>query len=221
MNSMSSHDADVPVEPHRYSGPHRVDIGNESEDEQASVVDEDIVVIETHDAAEESDSDASEHSEATPAFIWSAGPSGPAEAMAEESSAGDASWSAAAEVAPGPVDQGPAASESTAPGATSAAAMAATGLPGADAGQWSEIKAMFVDDPGESVKRASGMVERAVDNLMTSLRQQQESLDSWHANDAASTEALRNALRGYQSLFDQLDGMSDRFGAGRDRVSSS
>jgi hypothetical protein len=90
-----------------------------------------------------------------------------------------------------------------------------------DEGQWSEIKAMFVDDPGESVKRASGMVERALEHLMSSVRELQDSLASWQAHGSTGTEELRNALRGYQSLFDQLDGMSDRFRAGRDRVGSA
>ncbi len=79
---------------------------------------------------------------------------------------------------------------------------------------------MFVDDPGESVKLASGLVERAMENLMASLRQRQESLGSWESGDATGTEELRNALRGYRSLFDELDGLSGQLGSGRDRVSS-
>src|SRR5262245_27177625 len=93
------------------------------------------------------------------------------------------------------------------------------GSPGNGAERWSEIKAIFVDDPGESVKLASAMVERAIENLMTALRERQNSLPSWQANDrAADTEELRKALRSYQSLFDELDGVSGQFGAGQDRV---
>jgi hypothetical protein len=218
MSSMSSHDTDVPVEQqHRYSGAQPADIGHESEDEQASVLDEDVVVIETYDPVDDRDLDASEHREASPGTIWSAAASGPAEAMTGEQSAGEAAEAVAPEtVVPA----------STAPDTTGSAladnrqfsGWPATGAPRADAGQWSEIKAMFVDDPGESVKRASGMVERAMENLMISLRERQESLASWQENDATGTEELRNALRGYQSLFDQLDGMSDRFRTAPDRM---
>jgi hypothetical protein len=252
MSSMSSHDTDVPVEQHRYSGAQPADIGHESEDEQASVLDEDVVVIETYDAVDDRDPDASEHREASPGIILSAAASGPAEAMTGEQSAGDAAEAVAPETtypktamhesaeSPAPETES-AAPETTAPADvapetvvpattapdTTGSALAdnrqfsgwpATGAPGADAGPWSEIKAMFVDDPGESVKRASGMVERAMENLMISLRDRQESLASWQENDATGTEELRNALRGYQSLFDQLDGMSDRFRTAPDRM---
>jgi len=92
---------------------------------------------------------------------------------------------------------------------------------GNGAERWSEIKAIFVDDPGESVKLASAMVERAMENLMTALRERQDSLASWQANDtAADTEELRKALRSYQSLFDELDGVSGHFRAGQDRVTN-
>jgi hypothetical protein len=88
-----------------------------------------------------------------------------------------------------------------------------------DAQQWSEIKAMFVDDPGESVKLASGLVEQAIENLVSSLRQRHDSLSSWESGDASDTEGLRNVLRSYRSLYDQLDGMSSQVGSGHQRVS--
>jgi hypothetical protein len=214
MSSMSSHDTDVPVEQqHRYSGAQPADIGHESEDEQASVLDEDVVVIETYDPVDDRDLDASEHREASPGTIWSAAASGPAEAMTGEQSAGGA-----AEAVPPETTSPRTAMHESAESPTPETESPATGAPRADAGQWSEIKAMFVDDPGESVKRASGMVERAMENLMISLRDRQESLASWQENDATGTEELRNALRGYQSLFDQLDGMSDRFRTAPDRM---
>ena len=228
MSSMSSHDTDVPVEQqHRYSGAQPADIGHESEDEQASVLDEDVVVIETYDPVDDRDLDATEHREASPGTIWSAAASGPAEAMTGEQSAGEAAEAVAPETTyPRTAMHESAASDGAAPESAPSEAESpapetespATGAPRADAGQWSEIKAMFVDDPGESVKRASGMVERAMENLMISLRDRQESLASWQENDATGTEELRNALRGYQSLFDQLDGMSDRFRTAPDRM---
>jgi hypothetical protein len=218
MSSISSHDTDVPVEQqHQYSGAQPADIGHESEDEQASVPDEDVVVIETYDAVDDRDPNASEHREASPGTIWSAAASGPAEAMTGQQSAGEGAEAVAPETG------APAITAQDTTGSALAdnrpfSGWPATGAPSADAGKWSEIKAMFVDDPGESVKRASGMVERAMENLMISLRDRQESLASWHSNDATGTEELRNALRGYQSLFDQLDGMSDRFRTAPDRM---
>ena len=85
--------------------------------------------------------------------------------------------------------------------------------------QWREIKAMFVDDPSGSVQAASGLVEQAIEGLMASVRERQESLaTSWQAGDAAGNEELRNALRGYRLLFDELDQISRQFPASQDRV---
>ena len=86
--------------------------------------------------------------------------------------------------------------------------------------RWREIKAMFVDDPGESVKVASGLVEQAIEDLVTSLRQRQESLVPWESGDAADTEGLRKVLRSYRSLFEQLEGMSGQVRSGQDRMTS-
>ena len=83
------------------------------------------------------------------------------------------------------------------------------------AAEWSEIKAMFVDDPTASVQRASGLVERAVEGFMSALRKRQDSLGGWQEGDAGRTEELRMALRGYRSLFDQLEQMSGRYSSGQ------
>jgi hypothetical protein len=96
--------------------------------------------------------------------------------------------------------------------------VAGTGATVAGVQQWSEIKAMFVDDPGESVRLASGLVERAIEDLVASLRQRQESLSSWESGNASDTEGLRSVLRSYQNLFDQLDTVSGQFASGRERV---
>jgi hypothetical protein len=90
--------------------------------------------------------------------------------------------------------------------------------PQAASAQWSEVKALFVDDPSGSVKVASGLVEKAIEGLMASVRQRQDSLASWQVGDAAGTEELRNALRGYRSLFDELDQISRQFPVGQDRM---
>ncbi len=87
------------------------------------------------------------------------------------------------------------------------------GIAGAE--RWSEIQAMFVDDPRASVNLASGLVEQAVEDLTASVRQRQDSLaSSWQTtSDTTSTEQLRNALRGYRAFFYQLDRMSTQFSA--------
>ena len=106
------------------------------------------------------------------------------------------------------------AGEQAASADTGLAGVAASGtVPGAgdSAAEWSEIKALFVDDPGASVQRASTLVERAVEGFMSSLRQRQDSLGSWQEGDATGTEELRKALRGYRGLFDQLEQMSGQF----------
>lgn len=111
-----------------------------------------------------------------------------------------------------------AAEEATAYG-DSPAQPAATGTAAGGADQWSEIKAMFVDDPSASVRLASGLVERAIEGLMTSVRQRQDSLAlSWQDGDATGTEELRNALRGYRGLFEEIGQLSGQFPAGQDRV---
>jgi hypothetical protein len=89
--------------------------------------------------------------------------------------------------------------------------LAGTAGAASSAAEWSEIKALFVDDPSDSVQRASALVERAVQGFMASLRQRQDSLRTWHEGDAAGTEELRTALRGYRNLLDQLEQMSGEF----------
>ena len=92
--------------------------------------------------------------------------------------------------------------------------------PGNGAEQWSEIKALFVDDPSGSVKAACGLVEKAIEGLMASVRQRQDSLlaSIWQAGDAAGTEELRNALRSYRGMFDVVDQISRQFPVGQDRA---
>jgi hypothetical protein len=79
---------------------------------------------------------------------------------------------------------------------------------------------MFVDDPAKSVKLASGLVDRAINDLVTSLRERQDSLATWEDGDGSDTEGLRNVLRSYRSLFEQLEGMSGEFGSGKTKTSA-
>ena len=110
-----------------------------------------------------------------------------------------------------------AAHDATAPEAADEATTADMAAGGTTLGSpsWSEIKAMFVDDPAKSVKLASGLVDRAINDLVTSLRERQDSLASSEDGDGSDTEGLRNVLRSYRSLFEQLEGMSGEFGSGK------
>jgi hypothetical protein len=160
----------------------------------------DVVVIESHNPAADQDL---AHQETPPprGSIWSADPADPAKAIDPDASEGL-------------VAEGAAASETAA--SETATAADTTG----EAMRWREIKAMFVDDPGESVKVASGLVEQAIEDLVTSLRQRQDSLATWDSGDAADTEGLRKVLRSYRSLFEQLEGMSGQVRSGQDRMTS-
>ena len=174
-----------------------------AEDEAGGALEEDVVVIESHETGY-ADGEP-DQPDVAPAV---------AEARAGEPPAADT------RAGEPPVSDPPAVTDEPPVAAASAVAdaPAATEISAADARQWSDIKAMFVDDPGESVKLASGLVEQAIENLVSSLRQRQESLSSWESGDASDTEGLRNVLRSYRSLFDQLDGMSSQVGSGHQRV---
>ena len=90
----------------------------------------------------------------------------------------------------------PAASEPAGIKAVAAPAPVAAGA----GGRWSEIQAMFVDDPRRSVELAAGMADRAIDDLVASCRQREAALTSaWQGSDA-DTEALRNALKDYRAF---------------------
>jgi hypothetical protein len=77
---------------------------------------------------------------------------------------------------------------------------AASRAAGADR-QWSELMAMFVDDPRGSVQLAAGLVEHAVEDLVASVRHRQASLASAWQDTEAGTEALRGALREYRAFW--------------------
>jgi hypothetical protein len=66
--------------------------------------------------------------------------------------------------------------------------------------RWSELQALFVDDPRASVEQAARLVDDEIEALVQAARQQQESLSTWRAADA-DTEALRNALRSYRTFW--------------------
>jgi hypothetical protein len=67
--------------------------------------------------------------------------------------------------------------------------------------QWSEILAMFVDDPRGSVAEASVMVNEAIEAFIATARDRQASVAaSWQAPNA-DTERLRVALQDYRTFW--------------------
>lgn len=67
--------------------------------------------------------------------------------------------------------------------------------------RWREIQAMFVDDPRDSVQRASDLIDTAIEEFLASIRQRQAALASSWQNRDADTEALRVALKDYRALW--------------------
>jgi hypothetical protein len=79
-----------------------------------------------------------------------------------------------------------------------------------DAGPWSEIQAMFVDDPRSSVERAAGLVDDRVQEYIESVKKRQRSLHSaWQAEDAG-TEELRVALQHHRTFWNSLEDLPDQ-----------
>jgi hypothetical protein len=81
---------------------------------------------------------------------------------------------------------------------------------GGDHHDWREVMAMFVDDPRAATERAARMVDGSVEDLVRSLRGEQESLRSAWQGGSADTERLRTALKDYRSLWQRLDGFAHR-----------
>jgi hypothetical protein len=55
--------------------------------------------------------------------------------------------------------------------------------------RWHEILAMFVDDPRSSAQLAAGLVDDSIQTLISSLKEQQDSLlAAWHDEDAGTEE---------------------------------
>lgn len=67
--------------------------------------------------------------------------------------------------------------------------------------RWSDIAAMFVDDPRGSVAEASVMVDEAVEALIATARERQASLAAWWQAPDADTERLRRALQAYRAFW--------------------
>ena len=70
--------------------------------------------------------------------------------------------------------------------------------------QWSAIQSSFVDDPHGSVAAAAELVGEAIAALVAGIQERERGLRGEWDRDGADTEDLRNALRGYRGLLDQL-----------------
>ncbi|WP_149258673.1 hypothetical protein [Actinomadura sp. K4S16] len=71
--------------------------------------------------------------------------------------------------------------------------------------RWHEVQAAFVDDPGESVRKADGLASEAVDALARSLAAQRRSLtEELDGGGQPDTERLRLTLRRYRDLLDRI-----------------
>jgi predicted component of type VI protein secretion system len=77
--------------------------------------------------------------------------------------------------------------------------------------RWRELQASFVDDPGESVQRADGLVSEVVESLTSTLTSRTNALrDRWKSAESADTEELRQALRDYRSVLEHLLALSSK-----------
>ena len=71
--------------------------------------------------------------------------------------------------------------------------------------RWRDVQAAFVDDPGEAVKRADGLVGEVVESVTRTLTSRADELRGrWEGSGEADTERLRLALREYRSVLERL-----------------
>ncbi|WP_346105075.1 hypothetical protein [Nonomuraea maheshkhaliensis] len=75
--------------------------------------------------------------------------------------------------------------------------------------RWRDLQASFVDDPGEAVQRADGLVGEVVDSLTSALNNRTDALrDRWKDTGGGDTEQLRLALREYRTVLERLLALS-------------
>lgn len=71
--------------------------------------------------------------------------------------------------------------------------------------RWREVQSAFVDDPGESVRKADDLASEAVDALGRAIASHRRTLsEALEKGERADTERLRQALRGYRDLLDRI-----------------
>ncbi|HEX5118483.1 MAG TPA: hypothetical protein VFW65_25135 [Pseudonocardiaceae bacterium] len=70
---------------------------------------------------------------------------------------------------------------------------------------WRTVQHGFVDDPAAAVRDADALVGRLFDTITTRINEQRAALSAHRSDDAADhTEQLRQALREYRTMFEQL-----------------
>jgi hypothetical protein len=74
--------------------------------------------------------------------------------------------------------------------------------------RWADIQSSFVDDPHGSVAQAAAFAAKAIDTLVTSIKQRERELRGEWDHEGADTEGLRNTLRNYRSLLERIAAMS-------------
>jgi hypothetical protein len=70
--------------------------------------------------------------------------------------------------------------------------------------RWATIQSAFVDDPHGSVTSAADMVTEVIATVVASAKDRESGLRGEWDRDGVDTEDLRNALRSYRALLDQL-----------------
>ena len=70
--------------------------------------------------------------------------------------------------------------------------------------RWAAIQSTFVDDPRGSVTSAADMVTEVIAAVVASAQERESGLRGEWDHDGVDTEGLRNALRSYRALLDQL-----------------
>lgn len=68
--------------------------------------------------------------------------------------------------------------------------------------RWHDIQAMFVDDPGDALRRAGELNDEVVSSLTTALDDRKHTLEQGIAN--GDTEQLRIGLRQYRQMLDRI-----------------
>ncbi|MEO3790184.1 hypothetical protein ABGB14_08215 [Nonomuraea sp. B10E15] len=75
--------------------------------------------------------------------------------------------------------------------------------------RWRDLQASFVDDPGEALRRADGLLGEVVESFTSSLTSRTGALrDGWKGTGAQDTEQLRLALRDYRNVLEHLLALS-------------
>jgi len=70
--------------------------------------------------------------------------------------------------------------------------------------RWQEIQVMFVDDPRTSAELAAALVDDNIRAIISSVKEQQDSLfAAWHGQNAG-TEELRTAVQHYRAFGNRL-----------------